>query len=226
MRCNPNPLLAFAVALALAGCQADGGSAAPATTSTTTSASDPDLNALLNLAWPGAKEGCVWEGDPAARVRACTVAIESGKYSGDALATVHVSRAVAYSEAGDHKREIADYGTAIRLAPNDPLHYSNRGGAYSKLGEYDRAMDDFDQALRLDPGNAFVYFNRGGARCRHGEIEASVGDLMRAFTLDASLSKDFHADIRSRGVYRGDHRRKYGVASKKDLQDWVERGCP
>src|SRR5262249_32674896 len=77
------------------------------------------------------------------------------------LAAAYHSRANAYKGKGDFDRAIADFGEAVRLAPEleaahpeaiiRRLAHYNRGGAYANKGDFDRAIADFTQALRLNP---------------------------------------------------------------------------
>ena len=48
----------------------------------------------------------------------------------------------------------------VRLDPDDPGTYHNRGIAYKQLGMFDEAIADFTYVLHLDPNYAEAYFNR------------------------------------------------------------------
>ncbi len=41
---------------------------------------------------------------------------------------------IAYRSLGQHERAIEDYNEAIRLNPQNPLPYTNRGVAYGRWG--------------------------------------------------------------------------------------------
>ena len=58
-------------------------------------------------------------------------------------------------------RAIADFDQSIKLNPNDPLVYNNRGFAYRNKGETDRAIADYQQAIKLNPNYALAFYNRG-----------------------------------------------------------------
>ena len=66
---------------------------------------------------------------------------------------------------------IADYTEAIKLDPNDPDVYNNRGQAYDNKGEFDLAIADYTAAIRLDSEDARAYYNRGLTRTNKGEFE-------------------------------------------------------
>jgi Flp pilus assembly protein TadD len=53
---------------------------------------------------------------------------------------------------------IKDYAEVIRLRPNDPGAYNNRGGTYEKIGEKELAIKDFKKAYEL--GSRWPYMVR------------------------------------------------------------------
>ena len=57
----------------------------------------------------------------------------------------------------------ADYDEAIRLQPDYPEAYYNRGNAKSKLGRLEDAIADYDEATRRRPDFPEAYKNRGAA---------------------------------------------------------------
>ena len=78
-------------------------------------------------------------------ISGCTAVIESGKFTGNDLASILNNRGNAYAAfKREFDRAIADYDQAIRLAPNDPGPYLNR--AHAKSGKGDRAGFDADIA--------------------------------------------------------------------------------
>ncbi|MBE9183453.1 SUMF1/EgtB/PvdO family nonheme iron enzyme [Microcoleus sp. LEGE 07076] len=52
----------------------------------------------------------------------------------------------------------------MRLDPNNPDGWNNRGNAYYKLGEYESAIADYNQALNLNPNLQGVAHNRDVAQ--------------------------------------------------------------
>jgi len=72
-------------------------------------------------------------------------------------------RGVAYVKNRDYDRAIADYDTALQIAPNHPFTHNLRGIAYRLKGEYDRAIADYSQAIQLDPTYALAYGGRAFA---------------------------------------------------------------
>ncbi len=49
-------------------------------------------------------------------------------------ARAYNNRGIVYRSHGQHERAIEDYNEAIRLDPQNPLPYTNRGVAYGRRG--------------------------------------------------------------------------------------------
>ena len=62
-------------------------------------------------------------------------------------------RGNALRDAGQYDRALADYETALKLAPTDAWILLDRGRAYARMGRSQAARNDFDTALTLDPSN-------------------------------------------------------------------------
>ncbi len=71
---------------------------------------------------------CV-DGNGAAKIAACTRAIQSGRWRGRDLAWAFIDRGNGYEGGGDPDRAIADYQAAIRLETNDANAYIGLGNA-------------------------------------------------------------------------------------------------
>lgn len=52
---------------------------------------------------------------------------------------------------GWYQKAIVDYDEAIRLKPEFPEAYNNRGVAKRDLGQYQEAIADYDKAIELKP---------------------------------------------------------------------------
>src|SRR2546429_5742743 len=83
---------------------------------------------------------------PDLRISGCTTLIQSGRETQSILAVAFCNRGNAYQDyKGDYDRAIQDYDQAIRLKPDYPTAFNNRGDAYHAKGDYDRAIQDYDQ---------------------------------------------------------------------------------
>ncbi len=117
-------------------------------------------------------------------IAACSRAIASGKFSGEALAAIYVSRGVEYKNKRGLDLAIADFDQAIGLDPKNPDVYSLRGMACRSKGDFDRAIADFDQAIRLDPKNTDAYTVRGMAWQTKGDLARAIADYDQAIQID------------------------------------------
>jgi len=117
-------------------------------------------------------------------IAACSRAIASGKFRGEELAAIYVSRGVEYKNKRGLDRAIADFDQAIRLDPKNTDAYTVRGMAWEAKGDFDRAIADYDQAIRLDPKNSSWYFHRGLSNLYAGALPTALADLNQASELN------------------------------------------
>ena len=100
-----------------------------------------------------------------------------------------------------------DFDEAIRLAPQTPISYFNRGRAYCESYQYEQAIQDFDELIRLAPQFAMAYNQRGlayfrwcifqvttdGVLVKEGRID--IDDALLRGKLDSAF-KDYEEAIR------------------------------
>lgn len=87
-------------------------------------------------------------------------------------AELYVKRGRAWSSLKEWDKAFADFETALKLSPEDPVIYSNRGAVRGAKGDYQEALADLAYAERLNPDIPQVYLNRGmiyGLMNRHEE---------------------------------------------------------
>lgn len=87
-----------------------------------------------------------------------------------------------------HEEVVADCTEAIRLAPDDPLLYLERGKALTELGRHEEAIADYDRSIGLDPGNVAAFLSRCQARSDLGRHEEALEDYERIVSLDPNLA--------------------------------------
>jgi tetratricopeptide (TPR) repeat protein len=64
-----------------------------------------------------------------------------------------------YAERKDNERALADFDQTIRLAPQHPFAYYNRGNAYLMARkDYASTIADFKDAIRVNPSFTYPYF--------------------------------------------------------------------
>jgi lipoprotein NlpI len=89
------------------------------------------------------------------QIAACTRAIQSSRWSGQALARVYARRGIAYRAKGDLDRAMADYNEVIRLDPKLPTAYLDLGLAYLYGGNGAKALAAVSQANAFNPKDAY-----------------------------------------------------------------------
>jgi tetratricopeptide (TPR) repeat protein len=82
--------------------------------------------------------------------------------------------------ADDLEKAVLDFTEAVRIDPNYPGGYSERGQALFKLGETDRAIGDYTAALKRDPNYGPALRGRAMANLYRGATELALTDLSKA----------------------------------------------
>ncbi len=62
--------------------------------------------------------------------------------------------AAAVADSPEHREALAERTEAIRLDPDHPHAWLERGDLKVRQGQYEGATADCDRAIRLDPRNA------------------------------------------------------------------------
>lgn len=75
---------------------------------------------------------------------------------------------------------LSDLSTALKLSPQNPYLYYDRGNLYALRRDYQRAIDDYTQAIGLEQDLAEAYFNRGLARIYSNSVSEGIADLGKA----------------------------------------------
>jgi tetratricopeptide (TPR) repeat protein len=91
---------------------------------------------------------------------------------------------VVYSERGDFPRAARAYGEALRLAPDLPAAWYNRGKDLQRQGDNGRAIRCFSKALRLHPNDVWALNNRGLAYVAVGKPDKARRDFEEALGID------------------------------------------
>ena len=142
-------------------------------------------------------------GNPDLAIQHCTRAIQSGKFSGEALARLHVSRGIEWAAKGELDRGIADYDAALKLDPRSANTHYNRANAWAQKGEPDRAIADYDAAIKLDPKESAAYGGRAVEWAIKGDYARAIADYDAAIKLDPKSSYALLGRGRAR-FYSGD----------------------
>lgn len=106
----------------------------------------------------------------------------------------YIGRGAIYlNNLNDIKAAIRDFETGIKLDPNEPVFYYNRGTAYIKQEEWKKAKGDFDKHISLNPNIAESYLNRGIALIGLKKLDDAFADFNRGIQLNPRLPNLYRA---------------------------------
>lgn len=114
-------------------------------------------------------------------------AFGEGFQQGRAIA--NVEDGVAYHEAGEFDRAIAEYSRAIELDPEHAPAYASRAWAYFDKGLPKPALADAKKAVELDPMYANAYHARGAAYLLNSQLDLALDDFNKAIELEPGNSR-------------------------------------
>jgi tetratricopeptide (TPR) repeat protein len=97
-------------------------------------------------------------------------------------------RAVARSKTADVAGAIADYTTAIKLAPYSSFYYGMRSSIYADQKNYPAALADLSKALQIDPKNFAYYLNRASVRSKAKQGAGAIQDYTQAIKLNQNAA--------------------------------------
>ena len=101
---------------------------------------------------------------------------------------------------GDYRAAIVEFDKFIRLEPNNPYAYHNRGIAKDQQQQHEAAIVDFDEAIRLKTDFAIAYSSRGTAKMNLEQGQTAIADYDMAIRLDPNLIVAYY----NRGVANGE----------------------
>lgn len=93
----------------------------------------------------------------------------------------------------DYKAAIRDCDAGIRLNPNEPAFYYNRGTAYVRLEDWKKGKKDFDAHIALKPNFAESYLNRGIANIYLKDLDAAMADFNKGIQVNPRLANLYRA---------------------------------
>lgn len=123
-------------------------------------------------------------GDMKLAIYYCSRAIQSGELEKGDMVVALLNRGVAYKNTGNLEMAVIDYSSALDIAPEDSLLYSNRANALRELGKTDEALDDINRSLELNPDNPAAFYVRGLLFEMTGDTENARRDFLRAYELN------------------------------------------
>ncbi len=82
---------------------------------------------------------------------------------------------------------IAWLDSAIKIAPDNPSYWINRGIARAAVADKQGAKSDYEQALKMDPANSLAIHNLATLKANIGEADASEALLSEAIERNNKL---------------------------------------
>jgi tetratricopeptide (TPR) repeat protein len=89
--------------------------------------------------------------------------------------------------ANEKDRALADYEAAIRVDPNNPALFRDRGILWRRNGDLDRALVDFDRAIRMGFSDAAAYNERGLVWYEKKSLDRAIADFNQALKINPNL---------------------------------------
>jgi tetratricopeptide (TPR) repeat protein len=90
------------------------------------------------------------------------------------------SQGVDALNQGNANLALEKFSAALKLDPELPEAYINRGIALRRLGQYVEAVEDLDKALKLAPKSPEAFYNRALAYSLSGLYDKAVADYTQA----------------------------------------------
>lgn len=97
----------------------------------------------------------------------------------------------AEAKSGDNLGAIEYFSENLKLHPNDPQCYIDRGNSYLVAKSWDMAVNDYSMSLDLKPGNSDVWLNKGIALLNSGKVQDACHDFRKAFSLGNRKVSDY-----------------------------------
>ena len=91
----------------------------------------------------------------------------------------------------EYDKAVGDYEKAIRLKPDNPRFYFDRGLVWYARNDYNQAIAD-TTAIRLKPDNPVTYFNRALAWSARHEYDSAIADYTTAIRLKPHNPAAYH----------------------------------
>jgi tetratricopeptide (TPR) repeat protein len=101
---------------------------------------------------------------------------------------VHQVLAQAFAESDRHSQAIAEYKSAIDLAPREPELYESLGNEYWNGSQLDLAEQQFAKEVELDPENAMALYYLGSIQVERDNSKEGVPALKRALELNPHIA--------------------------------------
>lgn len=109
---------------------------------------------------------------------------DQAAYFRNLQAWAHNKRGEKYSEAGDEKKALAEFESAVALDSTNWRAVHNRGVSKGSMGDHKAALADFDKTVQLNPNYANAWYNRAELKYEQGDFQGAISDYNRAIQLN------------------------------------------
>ena len=89
------------------------------------------------------------------------------------------SKGIELAKKGKIDKAFSVFEEAIKLYPDAPGPYSNRGNVYRMRKEYELAISDYSKSLELNPDNLSVLYARANTYMDNNNFEMAVSDYSK-----------------------------------------------
>jgi Flp pilus assembly protein TadD len=111
------------------------------------------------------------------------------------------TRGAIHEHLGKYDEALADYATALQLAPVDAARlYLNMANSFGRKGENDMALATYAKALRIQPSYPEAYCGRAVAWGLKGDYDAAIVECTEALRFDPKNLQAF--ELRSRAYHQ------------------------
>jgi tetratricopeptide (TPR) repeat protein len=111
-------------------------------------------------------------------------------------------RGARLRENGDLAGAAREFSEVIRLAPENPEGWYNRGLVRRDQGDCRAALADFDKAIALAPDGFATLYHRGNCKQALGNFHGAIADYTRAIELRGQIPGRFLAHLARGDAYR------------------------
>ncbi len=92
-------------------------------------------------------------------------------------------------ELKDYQGALSDYNQVIKLEPNNPQHYVDRGVVHHKLQDYTAALSDYNQAVAKDEKFWSAYAYIGLIKYEKGDVLGAIAQWQKAVKINGNAAE-------------------------------------
>ncbi len=89
-----------------------------------------------------------------------------------------------YLKNKDYDNALKCYDEAVRLDPNDHIHYSNRSACHFNMGNFEKALEDGEKCLQMKPDFSRGYQRKGLALLKLNRVDEAIATFTKGSEID------------------------------------------